>query len=85
MFIGGANLIPDHIERDILVEAPIEVVWGTVTRPDQMSQWWSDAAEFELRAGSKGTLTWKAEGTHMPTTVQVTVETVEPPHAFSFR
>ncbi len=85
MFIGSANLIPDHIERDILIEAPIEVVWGTVTRPDQISQWWSDAAEFELRAGSKGTFTWNAGGTHTPTTVQVTVETIEPPRAFSFR
>jgi len=27
------------IEREVLIEAPAEVVWRTITEPDQMSQW----------------------------------------------
>ena len=30
------------IEREVLIEAPPEVVWRTVTEPDQMSQWFAD-------------------------------------------
>jgi len=30
------------IVREILIEAPIEVVWRTVTEPDQVSQWFAD-------------------------------------------
>jgi uncharacterized protein YndB with AHSA1/START domain len=31
------------IEREVLIEAPVEVVWRTLTEPDQMSQWcWAE-------------------------------------------
>jgi uncharacterized protein YndB with AHSA1/START domain len=32
------------IEREVLIEAPVEVVWRTITEPDQMSQWFADTA-----------------------------------------
>jgi uncharacterized protein YndB with AHSA1/START domain len=78
-------MIPNHIERDILIEAPVEVVWRTVTEPDQISSWFSDAAEVDLRAGGEGTLTWSERATSKPMTVRISVETVEPPRTFSFR
>jgi uncharacterized protein YndB with AHSA1/START domain len=78
-------MIPNHIERDILIEAPVDVVWRTVTEPDQISSWFSDAAEVDLRAGGGGTLTWGERATIEPMTVRISVETVEPPHTFSFR
>ena len=34
------------IERDILIEAPAEVVWRTITEPDQMSQWFADRVDL---------------------------------------
>ena len=39
------------IEREILIEAPVEVVWRTITEPDQVSQWFADRVDlvFEPR------------------------------------
>lgn len=34
------------IERDVVIEAPVEVVWRTITEPDQMSH--SQLVEFTL-------------------------------------
>jgi uncharacterized protein YndB with AHSA1/START domain len=79
------KVIPNQIERDILIEAPVEVVWRTVTEPDQITSWFSDAAEIDAREGGEGTLTWSGRATSKPMTVRISVETVEPPHTFSFR
>ena len=35
------------IERDIEIEAPVEVVWRTITEPEQISSWLSDVVELE--------------------------------------
>lgn len=40
-------MIPSVIEREVLIEAPVEVVWRTVTEPGQISRWFSDAAEID--------------------------------------
>jgi uncharacterized protein YndB with AHSA1/START domain len=78
-------MIPSAIEREILIEAPVEVVWGVVTEPDQISRWFSDAAEIDLRPGGEGTLTFNTKATNEHATVRLLVESVEPPHKFSFR
>jgi len=36
-------VIPSQIETEILIEAPIDIVWRVVTEPDQIKQWFSDA------------------------------------------
>jgi len=33
------------IEREVVIEAPAEVVWRTITEPGQMSQWFPDRVE----------------------------------------
>jgi hypothetical protein len=40
------------IDREVLIEAPTEVVWRTITEPDQISQWFASRVELvvELRA-----------------------------------
>jgi uncharacterized protein YndB with AHSA1/START domain len=73
-------MVPERIERETLIEAPLEVVWAVVTEPEHVGGWFSDSAEIELRPGGKATLTWKEHGT-----VHGRVETVEPPRFFSFR
>ena len=78
-------MIPSRIERDILIEAPVDVVWRAVTEPDQIVLWFSDAAAIDLRAGGEGTLTWGQRATTTPITVRFAVETVERPRLFSFR
>jgi uncharacterized protein YndB with AHSA1/START domain len=83
-------MIPGRIERDILIEAPVEVVWRAVTEPDQISSWFTDAAEIDVREGGEGTLTWNERATSRresskPATARISVETIAPPRTFSFR
>jgi uncharacterized protein YndB with AHSA1/START domain len=72
------------IERDIEIEAPVDVVWRTITEPEQIRMWLSDAVEVEARPGSVGTLTFRADSDD-PLVVGITVVDAEPPHRFSFR
>src|SRR5262245_43405832 len=66
---GEVPMVADRIEREILIEAPVEVVWEVVTRPDQIRRWWSDEAEVDLRPGGAGTLTWNLRATNQRATV----------------
>lgn len=70
----------DRIEREIRIDAPIDVVWGVVTEPEQMSQWLSDSADFEATPGTYGSVAWKEYGSY-----DLRIEEAEPPHRFSFR
>ncbi len=67
------------IDRDILIEAPVEVVWRIVTEPDQMSQWFADRVELVVAPGAHGYMQFGDQGG------PVVVETVDPPVRFSFR
>lgn len=79
-----ATNVPDLVERDVLIEAPVEVVWRIVTEPEQMNAWFSDTARLDLRAGGDGVLSFGDEGGD-PMDVNIRVEAVEPPHRFAFR
>ena len=68
------------IAQEIVIDAPPELVWGVVTEPEQISQWFTDEAELDLRPGGAGAFIWKEHGT-MP----LRVETVDKPHRFAFR
>jgi uncharacterized protein YndB with AHSA1/START domain len=67
------------IEREILIEAPPEVVWHTITEPDQMSLWFADRVELVVEPGAHGFMGFGDQGG------PVVVETVDPPTRFSFR
>src|SRR5580693_6289690 len=67
------------IAREVLIEAPAEVVWRTITEPDQMSQWFADRVELVVEPGSHGYMGFGDQGG------PVVVETVDPPSRFSFR
>lgn len=73
-------MVPERIEREILIDAPLEVVWSVVTEPEHVGGWFSDSAEIDLRPGGEAVLTWNEHGT-----ARAVVEKVEPPHLFSFR
>jgi uncharacterized protein YndB with AHSA1/START domain len=68
-----------QIEREIVIDAPVEVVWRTITEPDQISRWFADKVELEVEPGARGYLGFGEQGG------PVIVETVEPPTRFSFR
>jgi uncharacterized protein YndB with AHSA1/START domain len=79
----------DSVEREILIEARPEVVWGVITEPGQISRWFSDEADIEGRAGADGTLTWKPGGRggrkESDLVVPILVVDAEPFRRFSFR
>jgi uncharacterized protein YndB with AHSA1/START domain len=67
------------IDRQVLIEAPVEVVWRTITEPDQMSQWFADRVELVIEPGAHGYMNFGDQGG------PVVVEVVDPPTRFSFR
>jgi len=73
------------IDHEIVIEAPAEVVWRTITEPDQIARWFADEVELDLRPGGKGTFDFQARATVKPATVALVVEVVDPPRRFAFR
>jgi len=67
------------IDRDILIEAPVDVVWRTITEPEQMSQWFADRVELVIEPGAHGYMEFGDQGG------PVVVEVVDRPKRFSFR
>lgn len=67
------------IEREVLIEAPVEVVWRTITEPDQISKWFADRVELVVEPGAHGYMQFGDQGG------PVVVETVDRPTRFSFR
>jgi uncharacterized protein YndB with AHSA1/START domain len=67
------------IEREILIEAPAEVVWRIITEPGQMTQWFADRVDLVVEPGAHGYLGFGDQGG------PVVVEAVEPPTRFAFR
>ncbi len=80
----------DSVEREILIEASPQVVWGVITEPDQISRWFADEAEVEAIAGAEGRLTWKPGGRagadrETDMVIPIRVVDAEPFRRFSFR
>ncbi|MFL5273708.1 MAG: SRPBCC domain-containing protein, partial [Anaeromyxobacteraceae bacterium] len=73
-------MVPDRIEREILIAAPLELVWAIVTEPEHIVRWFSDSSEVDLRTGGAAVFTWDKNGP-----AYARVEKVEPPHTFAFR
>jgi uncharacterized protein YndB with AHSA1/START domain len=72
------------IERDIEIEAPVDVVWRTITEPELIRTWFSDMADVEARPGAVGSLTFRADS-DAPHIVDITVVAADRPHRFSYR
>ena len=68
-----------EIEREILIEAPVETVWRTITEPDQIILWFADRVELVAEPGAHGSMHFGDQGG------PVVVEIVDPPTRFSFR
>jgi uncharacterized protein YndB with AHSA1/START domain len=68
-----------QIEREVVIDAPVEVVWRTITEPEQIRQWFADRVELELEPGGRGLMSF--EDGAFP----LVVEALEPPTRFSFR
>jgi uncharacterized protein YndB with AHSA1/START domain len=74
------TVIAPQIEREILIDAPVDVVWRVVTQPEEMDRWLSEKADVESRPGARGTIRMSAR-----TTYNIVIEAVEPHRRFAFR
>jgi uncharacterized protein YndB with AHSA1/START domain len=81
LHIGGSvpAVVPDTIEREIVIEAPPSVVWAIVTQAQHLAGWFSDEAEIDLRPGGRILLTWHGHGSY-----EGRVEAVDLPYLFAF-
>ena len=73
--------VPDRIEREVVIDAPIERVWALITEAEHIGAWFGDSgADIDLRPGGAMSLSWEEHGT-----VRARVERVEPPRLFAYR
>ena len=75
----------DRVERDVLIEAPIHVVWKVISEPEHIVGWFSDKAQLDPRPGGDGVLTFNQMATNQPGSFQLRLEAVEPPHRLTYR
>jgi uncharacterized protein YndB with AHSA1/START domain len=73
-------MISDSIEREVVIDAPVETVWSIVTEPQNITRWFASQAEVDLRPG--GDVVFRFDSGMDGKGV---VERVEPPRLFSFR
>ena len=74
-------MVPDQIERDIIINAPVERVWKLITEPEHVGRWFGDAgASIDLRPGGEMIIRWSEHGTN-----HARVVAVEPHTRFSYR
>jgi uncharacterized protein YndB with AHSA1/START domain len=74
-------MVPEQIERETVIAAPVERVWALLTEAEHLARWFGDAgAELDLRPGGALSLSWEQHGT-----VRGRVVDVEAPRRFSYR
>ncbi|HLI15383.1 MAG TPA: SRPBCC domain-containing protein [Acidimicrobiales bacterium] len=72
------------IEHEVVIEAPIEVVWRLVTRADGLERWLADRVELDARPQGRGRFVFLGDD-EVARVVPVVVEAVEAPRRFAFR
>ena len=75
----------DRIARDVLIEAPIDVVWEVISRPEHIVEWFSDETQLDLRPGGEGILTFEIKAANTPAAYPLRFEAVEPPRRLTYR
>ncbi len=74
-------MVPDKIERETVIAAPVERVWALLTQAEHLGRWLGDAgAEIDLRPGGAITLKWTDSGTS-----HARIVAVEEPTRFAYR
>jgi uncharacterized protein YndB with AHSA1/START domain len=74
-------VVPDQIERETVIDAPVQRVWQLITEAEHLGRWFGDAgAEIDLRPGGAIVLRWTDHGT-----TRGRVVAVEPQRRFAYR
>lgn len=72
--------IPDRIEREMILNAPIQKVWDAITNPVSLTQWFGDRADIpKLAEGEPLTFGWDDD------VCKGMIQTVREPNIFAFR
>jgi uncharacterized protein YndB with AHSA1/START domain len=80
-FLRRHVVVADSIEREIVIDAPVDRVWHLLTEAEHLGRWFGDAgAEIDLRPGGTLVLRWTEHGT-----VHGRVERIEPQRLLSYR
>ncbi|MDF5754933.1 SRPBCC domain-containing protein [Spongiactinospora sp. TRM90649] len=74
-------MVPDTIERVVVLRHPIERVWAALTTAQGLSRWFGSVAEIDLRPGGRAFFRWDDLDDESVATIAV----VDPPHRFAFR
>ncbi|MFF3335868.1 SRPBCC domain-containing protein [Streptomyces sp. NPDC002888] len=75
-------MIPDTIERAIVIDAPLERVWSILTEPAFLGRWFGNGEPVRLDLRPGGLLLFD-HGVHGA--LPARIETVEPPRVLSWR
>ncbi len=65
----------EAIEKRLELNAPVERVWKAISDPAEISRWFSDRCEWDLRPGGRGVFDWENHGVY-----SVRVDAVDPPN-----
>jgi uncharacterized protein YndB with AHSA1/START domain len=81
MRVKGRTMVPDRIERELMLRHPVERVWQALTTAEGLAGWFGSAAEIDLRPGGRLWMRWES----LDVEAEATVTVVEPPHRFGYR
>jgi uncharacterized protein YndB with AHSA1/START domain len=73
------------IQNEIVVDAPQNVVWQTISDPDQITLWFADRVDVEVKPGASGVFVFEDRATKNANTVAITIDAVDPPRRLAFR
>jgi uncharacterized protein YndB with AHSA1/START domain len=75
-------VVPDRIEREITIAAPVERVWAVLTTPEHIGQWFGTGApaQVDLRPGGRIVFDHPPHGP-----LPAVIEQLDPPHLLAFR
>ncbi len=73
------------IEREIHIDAPPEVVFEVISRPEHVREWWSAESDVQPTAGATGELVWADGDNPRAHVTPMTVVVADPPRLFTFR
>jgi hypothetical protein len=58
------HVVPNSIEREVLIDAPVQLVRSIVTEPAHVGRWLGDAAQIDRRPGGDGNV-WTLVELHL--------------------
>jgi uncharacterized protein YndB with AHSA1/START domain len=73
------------IEREIHIDAPPELVFEVISRPDHIREWWDAESDVQPTPGMSGELVWADGDNPRAHVTAMTVVVADPPRLFTFR